>query len=122
MSFEQAGKTTRFITDFLDISFTGVGGEGGCPAEKDNAGCWFSGAAETLRPPETIAARKEFCGCQFQWRFTGADAHGVSPGETLPAYPPPQQTLYPKAPFTAQSAAQNPCQQVVGSYVVRFER
>ena len=32
--FEQDGKTTRFLTDFLDISFTGVGIEGGCPAEK----------------------------------------------------------------------------------------
>lgn len=71
------GKTTRFITDFLDISFTGVGIEGGCPAEKDNAGCFFLHPAEELRPPE---------------------------------------------PFTPQSAAQIPCQQVLGSYVVRFER
>ena len=39
--FEQDGNTTRFVTDFLDISFTGVGIEGGCPAEKDNAGCFF---------------------------------------------------------------------------------
>ena len=122
MSFEQAGKTTRFITDFLDISFTGVGGEGGCPAEKDNAGCFFMRPAEELRPPEPVTVKKEFCACTFRWRFTPGGAHGVSPGETLPAYPSPQQTLYPKAPFTAQSAAQIPCQQVLGSYVVRFER
>ena len=122
MSFEQAGKTTRFITDFLDISFTGVGGEGGCPAEKDNAGCFFMRPAEELRPAEPGTVKKEFCDCTFRWRFTPGGAHGVSPGETLPAYPSPQQTLYPKAPFTAQSAAQIPCQQVLGSYVVRFER
>ena len=33
--FEQEGKTTRFRTDFLDISFTGVGIEGSCPAERE---------------------------------------------------------------------------------------
>lgn len=120
--FEQAGKTTRFITDFLDISFTGVGIEGGCPAEKDNAGCWFSGAAETLRPPETIAARKEFCGCQFQWRFTGADAHGASLGKTLPAVPEDVKTVYPKQPLTAPNAAAIPCAQVPGTCRVTFER
>lgn len=36
------GKTTRFAAGALRISFTGVGVEGGCPAEKDNAGCFFA--------------------------------------------------------------------------------
>ena len=120
--FEQDGKTTRFITDFLDISFTGVGSEGGCPAEKDNAGCFFLHPAEELRPPELITVKKEFCDCSFQWRFAPGGAHGVSIGKTLPAYPSPQQTVYPRAPFTAQNAAQISCQQVLGSYAVRFER
>lgn len=122
MPFEQDGKTTRFITDFLDISFTGVGIEGGCPAEKDNAGCFFLHPAEELRPPEPITVKKEFCDCSFQWRFVPGGAHGVSIGKTLPAYPSPQQTVYPRAPFTAQNAAQISCQQVLGSYAVRFER
>jgi len=120
--FERQGRTIVFRTDFLEISFTGVGIEGGCPAEKDNAGCWFSGAAETLRPPETIAARKEFCDCRFQWRFTGADAHGVSLGKTLPAIPEDAKTAYPKQPLTAPNAAAIPCAQVLGTYRVTFER
>lgn len=122
MPFEQDGKTTRFLTDFLDISFTGVGIEGSCPAEKDNAGCFFLHPAEELRPPELITVKKEFCDCSFQWRFAPGGAHGVSIGKTLPAYPSPQQTVYPRAPFTAQNAAQISCQQVLGSYAVRFER
>ena len=107
--FEQDGKTTRFLTDFLDIRFTGVG-------------CFFLHPAEELRPPEPITVKKEFCDCSFQWRFAPGGAHGVSIGKTLPAYPSPQQTVYPRAPFTAQNAAQISCQQVLGSYAVRFER
>lgn len=121
-SFTREGETVAFETDMLRISFTGVGIQGGCPAEKDNAGCWFSGAAETLRPPEASAARKEFCGCQFQWRFTGADAHGASLGKTLPAVPEDVKTVYPKQPLTAPNAAAIPCAQVLGTCRVTFER
>ena len=39
--FQKEGKTTTFKTDFIEISFTAVGIEGSCPAEKDNAGCYF---------------------------------------------------------------------------------
>lgn len=39
--FARQGKTVIFRTDFLEISFTGVGTGGGCPAEKDNDGCFF---------------------------------------------------------------------------------
>ena len=99
--FTREGKTVRFHTDFLDLRFTGVGIEGGCPAEKDNAGCFFLHPAEELRPPEPVAVKKEFCDCMFRWRFTPGDAHGVSLGKTLPAYPSPQQTVYPKEMFTA---------------------
>ena len=120
--FERRGRTTVFRTEFLEISFTGTGVEGGCPAEKDNAGCFFLHPAEELRPPEPITVKKEFCDCSFQWRFAPGGAHGVSIGKTLPAYPSPQQTVYPRAPFTAQNAAQISCQQVLGSYAVRFER
>lgn len=41
--FERAAQTVVFQTDFLTISFTGVGIAGACPAEKDNAGCCFLG-------------------------------------------------------------------------------
>lgn len=52
------GKTTRFLTGFLDIRFTGVGIEGGCPAEKDNAGCFFLSPVEKLRPSEPVTVKK----------------------------------------------------------------
>lgn len=57
--FTQSGKTTTFRTDLLEIRFTGVGVAGSCPAEKDNAGCFFLTPEETLRAPELITANKE---------------------------------------------------------------
>ena len=120
--FTREGKTVRFSTDFLEIEFTGVGIAGGCPAEKDNAGCFFLHPAEHLVPPETITANKEFCNCRFRWRFTPDDAHGVSLCKTLPAVPSDVQTVYPKEPFTARIAAKIPCTQVLGTYTVQFER
>ena len=120
--FTRAGKTVTFRTDALDISFTGVGVEGSCPAEKDNAGCFFLGEMQTLRLPETITARKEFCDCSFRWHFTDHDAHGVSIGKTLPAIATAAKNVYPRKPLTPENAAEIPCTQVLGSYVVRFER
>ena len=96
--------------------------EGSYPAEKDNAGCFFPGERETLRLPEEISACKEFCDCSFRWRFTENDAHGASIRKTLPAIASEPKTRYPKKPLTAQNAAEIPCEQVLGSYVVRFER
>lgn len=118
--YERDGKTVTFKTDFLEIRFTGVGIEGSCPAEKDNAGCFFLG--EGLRAPELIASGKELCDCAFRWSFTAEDAHGVSIGKTLPAYPTEVKTVYPKEAFTVENAAKIPCQQVLGTYVVRFQR
>lgn len=89
MPFARQGKTVIFRTDFLEISFTGVGTGGGCPAEKDNDGCFFLEDGLRLRKTECISSHKEFCDCAFRWQFTGADAHGVSQGKTLPAYPTP---------------------------------
>lgn len=94
-----------FRTDFLEIAFTGVGTEGSCPAEKDNAGCWFPDADLRLRAPERITANKEFCDCTFRWRFSDGDAHGVSLGKTLPAIPTDVKTVYPRQALTAQNAA-----------------
>ena len=119
--FERDGKATVFRTDFLEIRFTAVGIEGGCPAEKDNAGCFFPKNGE-LRPPEHITAHKEFCDCTFRWRFAPDNAHGVSIGKTLPACPSESRITYPKQAFTAENAAKIPCQQVLGSYQVAFER
>ena len=120
--FTREGKTVRFHTDFLDLRFTGVGIEGGCPAEKDNAGCFFLHPALSLRKPESITARKEFCDCEFRWTFAPEGAHGVSLGKTLPAVPTDPQTVYPKTACTAEAAAKIPCTQVLGTYTVTFDR
>lgn len=120
--FEKKGKTTIFKTEFLEISFTGVGIEGSCPAEKDNAGCYFIGKEERLRKPESIAANKEFCDCSFKWKFAENDAHGKSIGKTLPAYSEEVKNIYPKENLSAENAAKIPCVQVLGTYKVCFER
>ena len=111
-----------FQTDFPEISFSGVGIEGSCPAEKDNAGCYFLEETAILRKPEMINSNKEFCDCEFQWKFTDKDAHGVSIGKTLPAYPTEVKKVYPKKEFTVENAATIPCEQVLGTYMVVFER
>ncbi len=121
VAFVQEGKKTVFRTDCLTISFTRVGIEGGCPAEKDNAGCYFFPDC-TLRFPETITARKEFCDCEFAWHFADRGASGKSIGKTLPAIPTKMKVRYPKTAFSVENAATIPCQTVLGTYVVNFER
>ena len=119
--FTREGKKVTFLNELLEISFVGVGIEGGCPAEKDNAGCFFSGEAESFRPAEVITSPKEFCDCKFRWLIPEG-ACGESIGKTLPAFPEEVQTQYPRATFTVLSAAVIPCQQVLGTYRVEFER
>ena len=81
------GKNTTFTSSFLTITYTGVGIEGGCPAEKDNVGCYYlKDGTFTLVPAEKITANKEFCDCEFVWRFAGG-AHGVSLGKMPPSSP-----------------------------------
>lgn len=119
LTWKQEGNTVSFSAPFLEISFTGVGITGGCPAEKDNDGCFFRDA---FRPAEKIDVNKEFCDCRFAWRFTPADANGASQGKTLPAYPTEAKIVYEKQPLTAQNAAAIACLQVLGTYTVTFER
>lgn len=71
---------------------------------------------------EPVSANKEFCDCKFAWNFGKNDAHGVSLGKTLPAIPTEVQNVYPKQRFTVENAASIPCEQVLGTYVVIFER
>lgn len=120
--FDRRERTVTFRTEFLELSFTGVGIGGSCPAEQDHNGCFFLGETPRLQAPEIITANKEFCDCSFAWKFTATDARGISQGKTLPAYPTEIRTVYPKAPFTAEYAAGIPCEQVLGSYKVVFER
>ena len=39
-AFETDGRVTTFRTEHLEVTFTGTGIEGGCPAERDNDGCY----------------------------------------------------------------------------------
>ena len=123
LCFTRSDKTVRIEAPFLKLRYTGVGIEGGCPAERDNCGCFFPAEeGYTLRPAETITANKEFCDCEFAWTFRPGDAHGVSIGKTLPAFREEPTAQYEKQPLTAENAAAIPCRQVLGAYIVHFER
>lgn len=123
ISYQKNENTITFTAPFLTITFTTVGIEGSCPAEKDNDGCFFIGEnITTLRSPERITASKEFCNCEFTWKFSQTDAKGISTGKTLPAFSTEPKIHYPKQVFSAQNAAAIPCKQVLGCYVVVFER
>lgn len=130
ISFARADKVT-ISAPFLTVTYKGTGIEGGCPAEKDNDGCYFlrfdpKNEGDLLdkefRPVEPIDQNKEFCDCEFTWKFHEGDAHGVSQGKTLPAVGTQPEHEYPKTAFTAENAAAIPCRQVLGAYIVRFER
>ncbi len=121
VAFEQNGKATIFKTEHLTISFTGEGVIGSCPAEKDNAGCYFLPSMR-LRLPESITSNKEFCDCEFSWDFDGTGTSGKSIGQTLPAIPTEEKKKYPKVNLTVANAATIPCECVLGAYMVEFER
>lgn len=121
--YKKEGKKTVFENECIKISFTGVGIEGGCPAEKDNAGCYYlDREGYRLQASEQIQEKKEFCDCQFQWKYSENSAHGESIGKTLPAVPTEVKVLYPREAFTVENVAKIRCEQVLGTYKVRFER
>lgn len=121
--YEQNGASTTFKAPFLEITYTGVGTQGGCPAEKDNDGCFFLGEAMMFRPKEEIDRNKEYCNCRFAWKFSPEDAAGESTdGSSVPAFFAPPERDYEHQELTVQNAAAIPCQQVLGSYQVCFER
>ena len=122
IGFERNDAVVTIRSPFLEIKYQGVGISGGCPAERDNEGCYYIGSDKEFRPAEKIAEKKEFCDCEFRWRFHEGDAGGVSTGKTLPAQGQPLRKKYAAAPLTAENAAAIPCRQVLGSYIVRFER
>lgn len=123
LSYERKEKAVTFRCPFLEITYTGVGVEGGCPAEKDNDGCFFIGEQIDFRATQLIDVNKEFCDCQFAWKFGEGDAHGISiGGKSVPAFPTESRKIYEKRELSPQAAAAIDCEQILGSYVVRFER
>ncbi len=119
--FTRAEHGVTFENDLLKITFRETNVEGGCPAEKDNEGCFFPGEEMRLRPPEKIDQKKIFCDCEFSWKMVHG-ASGISIGKTLPALPTTPVKQYKKGELTVENTAVIPCDQVLGCYVVRFER
>ena len=122
LSYAREGKTVTFAAPCLTISFAAVGVEGGCPAERDNEGCFFLGETLSFRPSQPGNSHKEFCDCVFAWQFSPGDAQGASQGKTLPAFATAPRKTYEKRALSPENAAAIPCRQVLGSYVVRWER
>lgn len=122
LHFWRDEKRVTIESPFFFLQYEGVGIEGGCPAEKDNDGCFFPGEEPEFRPAEKIVSNKQFCDCEFAWKFHEGDARGKSLGKTLPAFPEESKTEYPRQALTAGNAAAIPCRQVLGTYIVRFER
>lgn len=121
IDFVRERNKVTFKNELLEISFESVGVEGSCPAEKDNAGCYYIGDEEVFRPSEIITSNKEYCDCSFRLLIENG-ACDESIGATLPAYPEEVKNIYPKSDFTIKNAAEIPCNQVLGAYVVKFER
>lgn len=122
LHFQKDGKRVTIESPFFFLQYEGVGIEGSCPAEKDNDGCFFLGEESEFRPAEKIENNKEFCDCEFAWRFREGDAFGKSIGKTLPAFSEEPSKRYEPVPLTAENAAAIPCKQVLGTYIVKFER
>ena len=59
LRFQRDGERVQISSPFLTIEFTGTGIEGGCPAERDNDGCFFIGEDETFRSAETMMMQEE---------------------------------------------------------------
>lgn len=93
-------ESTCFEFDLLTLTHTGTGKEGGCPAESDNDGCFYSpGDEDEFRPAEKVTERKEYTDCTFKWNVS----------EDLPPIPL----------FRAMAIE---CEEILGAYTVVFER
>lgn len=121
--FTKDGSMTQISGPFVEIEYEVTGGIGGCPAEKDNDGCFYmDGNTPRFEKSETISQKKIFCDCRFKWKFHPGDAGGVSSRETLPAFMEEKSVDYEKQALCAENAAAIACLQVLGTYVVEFER
>lgn len=114
---------TTFECSFLKITYTAVGVEGGCPAERDNDGCFFYKKGMKFIPAERIDSNREFCDCEFRWKFDIKSTGGISVGgKSIPAAHTAQQKHYDRQELSARNTAAIPCQQILGAYTVKFQR
>ena len=71
ISLARNGRTVTLYSSFFKLTYTGTGRSGGCPAEKDNDGCFYISEKETVFiPAKEIKENKEFCDCEFAWSFS----------------------------------------------------
>lgn len=120
---ERCGTAVTFKSLFLEITYTGTGVQGSCPAEQDNDGCFFLSPEVRFVPRETITSFKEFCDCSFEWKFAEGDARGISIGEKTKHVALTEiKTVYEKEALSAAAMAKIPCEQILGAYTVQFER
>lgn len=111
MHVAKEGKQTTFTlgekaAPFLNITFERVGKEGGCPKEDDNDGTFFVDATTTqtvFQAAEQIDNSKEYCDCELSWAIPTGPAFGAK--EAL-----------------VKAAMKLPNEQILGAYVVSFER
>ena len=122
LHFSRKGDRVEITAPFLSLSYQGIGATGGCPAEKDNEGCYFLKNDREFRPAEKIEADREFCSCGFQWRFHEGDAGGEGTGEMRAARAQEPEEKYDQLPLSAENAAKLTCFCVLGAYRVRFRR
>lgn len=123
ISYERDMNVVTFISPFLKITYISLDIEGGCPAEKDNDGCFFIREKIEFRGKDIIDVNKEFCDCEFEWKFAEGNAKGISVGgKSVAVEPTEPEKAYDKQKFSVETAAAIECKQIVGSYVVKFDR
>lgn len=103
----KSDKSTEFTAGgFLNIRFTRVGVEGGCPKEDDNDGTFFfdrtKGRTEFIAA-EIIDEKKEYCDCTFAWNS-------------------PESIIADERDALVKEAMAIKTEEVLGAYVVGFER
>ena len=123
LTARQEGAATTFQAPFLTLTYTQTGAVGGCPAEKDNDGCFYPQEGEPrFVPAEAITAPRAFCDVDFNGPLPRG-CPGPQPEQGRPCRPfHPPKVQYPRQPLTPQAAAAIPCQQVLGAYTVQFRR
>lgn len=123
ISYQRKGNAVTFYAPFLEITYISVGIEGGCPAEKDNDGCFFIRDKTEFVSAEQINQKREFCDCRFQWNLAGGTAHGSSSGgKSMAAVLEEVKKQYEKTELSASSAAAIECERILGAYMLEFER
>ena len=120
LSYERNGISVTIVSPFLEISYTRVGIKGGCPAEKDNEGCFYIGNKTRFVPAEKIDVNKKFCNCEFAWKFAKENAYGKSNGKSVAVLPTEIKHIYEKQDFSAEIAANIKCELVAGCYIVNY--